>query len=141
MKVSNNFYLQEFIDPLTWQNRGEKSIELIDFSLISIAQALRDHFNASVTVNNWHAGGQYKESGLRNFFTKTGALYSQHKFGRAIDCKVAGYDPEEIRQHILANQDTWMALGLTTIEKGTPSWVHIDTRYTGHLNILQVPFK
>jgi hypothetical protein len=65
MKVSKNFELQEFVDPVTWMIRGQKSVELIDSRLITLAQFMRDYFKVNVTINNWQTGGQYKESGLR----------------------------------------------------------------------------
>jgi len=142
MKVSKDFELGEFIDPATWMVRGEKSIELIDTRLITLTQFFRDYFAVPITINNWHQGGQYKESGLRTFLTKTGATYSQHKFGRAADLKLSGLDTEEVRHEIRRNWKAFKQAGLTCIEMDTPTWVHIDVRNTTTPEILyEIPYK
>lgn len=135
------FVIQEFVSPEIYKLRGEKSIELVDSRIIKVANGLREYFKVPITINNWHEGGQYKESGLRDFSTTTGAKFSQHKFGRAIDCKFQGLDPKDIRKTILNNQKYFLELGLTCIEADTPTWVHIDCRYTGLDKILIVPYK
>lgn len=142
MKVSKNFELKEFIDPELYMLRGEDSIQLIDQRIITIAQAIRDHFGLPIIINNWHIGGGYKESGLRKFLTKTGATFSQHKFGRAIDVKIEGVsDYDEVRAEIVRYWPEFKASGLTTIEDGTPTWLHSDCRNTGTDTLLIVPFK
>lgn len=141
MQVSKDFDLREFVDPATWQIRGEKSIELIDARLITLVQFMRDYFGVPVTINDWHTGGKYKESGLRTFMSKTGATYSQHKFGRAADLKFSGLTPEYVRKEIRRNWPVFMDKGLTCIEKDTPTWVHIDCRNIGANTLLEVPYK
>jgi len=141
MKVAKNFELQEFVDPVTYMIRGQKSIELIDPRLIKLAQFFHDYFKVPITINNWQSGGQYKESGLRTWLSKTGAVYSQHKYGRAADLKLEGLEPEEVRKEIRRMWHEFKAAGLTTIEKDTPNWVHIDVRFTGLETLLEVPYK
>ena len=142
MKVSKDFELGEFIDPATWMVRGEKSIELIDNRLITLTQFFRDYFAVPITINNWHTNGQYQESGLRTFLSKTGATYSQHKYGRAADLKLTGIEPEEVRAEIRRNWTAFKKAGLTCIEKDTPTWVHIDVRNTTSPEILyEVAYK
>ena len=141
MKIADNFDLREFVDPETWQLLGEKSRWLIDDRIINCAAALRAITGKAVTINNWHTGGQYHESGLRSPFTTTGAKFSQHKFGRAVDCKVEGMTAEEVRQLIKQHWLHFKSVGLTTIEKDTPTWVHLDCRNTGLETLLEVPFK
>ena len=141
MKVADNFDLREFVDPETWQQLGEKSRWLIDDRIINCAAALRAITGKPVTINNWHTGGHYHESGLRSPLTTTGAKFSQHKFGRAVDCKVEGMTAEEVRQLIKQHWLHFKSVGLTTIEKDTPTWVHLDCRNTGLETLLEVPFK
>lgn len=141
MKISEHFDLREFVDPLTYLIRGEKSAELVDIRLVNLVQFIRDYFGKPVTINNWHTGGQYKESGLRAQGSKTGAFYSQHKFGRAADLKIEGLEPEYVRNVIRKNWPKFRAYGLTTIEKDTPTWVHIDVRFTGLQTLLEVPYQ
>lgn len=141
MKVSENFTIQEFVTPEVYKQWGDKSIWFVDNRIIAIAQWFRTKLGKSVTINNWHAGGQFKESGLREFTTDTGAKYSQHKFGRAADLKVEGYTGDQLRQIVKDNEAELMALGLTTIEADTTTWLHVDVRFTGLPTILIVPFK
>jgi hypothetical protein len=141
MQVSKNFIIQEFVSPDVFAQFGDKAIWFIDPKVVSIAQWLRDHTGKVVTINNWHAGGQYKESGLRSFLTSTGAQFSQHKFGRAGDMKIEGLNGTEMRKIVDDNAEKLMQLGLTTVELDTPTWLHVDCRYTGLTSILKVPFK
>jgi hypothetical protein len=141
MKVSKNFILQEFIDPEIYQIKKEKSIELIDRRIVLVAQLIKEIFDVPVMINNWHEGGGYKESGLRKFLTKTGAPFSQHKYGRAADLKIEGWDDyEKVRDVIRDYWDNLRVLGLTTIETGTPTWLHIDCRFTGSNHLHEIPY-
>ena len=139
--ISKHFDLREFVTPEAYTALGDNAIWLIDHRLVDVVEALRDHFQAPIIINNWHTGGQYHESGLRNFDTATGAKYSQHKYGRAADLKIAGVDPETARQEIRTWFSSFNILGLTTIELNTPSWVHVDCRNTGLTTLLEVPFQ
>ena len=141
MNLSKNFILQEFVPPDVFAQFGDKAAWFIDPKVVAIAQWLRDHTGKSVTVNNWHTGGQYKESGLRSFLTRTGAAYSQHKFGRAADIKILGMGGAEMRKIVDDNSAALMELGLTTVELDTPTWLHVDCRYTGLTSIFKVPYK
>lgn len=143
VKITDNFYLDEFIDPSTYISRGEKSIQLIDMRIVYACQYIRDHLGA-ITVNNWAKGGQFKESGLRSPFTKTGAKFSQHKYGRAADIKVAGKTPAEVHAFIKANEQFFIERQwITTMEEleDTPTWTHIDCRFTGLDHLLIVSGK
>ena len=86
-------------------------------------------------------GGPRNESGLRQFGTITGAGMSQHKFGRAADVIISGMSSEEVRKLIKNNFTELKALGLTTIEKDTPTWCHFDCRFTGQDELLEVAFQ
>jgi hypothetical protein len=139
MKVSQNFILQEFIPPDIYAERGDKSIELLDNRIISLAQFFRDYFG-SITINNWDSGGQYKESGLRSFTTTIGAKYSQHRFGRGADLKFTGTTPQKAYAEVLKNQKLFYDKGLRVMENisATPSWLHIDVRITSKINQIEI---
>ncbi len=139
--LTKNFIIQEFVTPEIYKIFGENSIWFIDKRIINVAQYLRETLNVPATINNWHSGGQYKESCLRNFQTSTGAKYSQHKYGRAADIKFYGLTPEEVRDYIRKNFPVLSTMGLTTIEKDTPTWVHVDCRNTGTNTLFEVPYK
>lgn len=141
MQVSKNFVLQEFVSPDAFKLFGKNAIWFTDPKVIATAQWLRDYIGKAVTINNWHEGGHYTESGLRSFLTNTGAQYSQHKYGRAADCKVEGMNGDELRHIVEVNKKALIKIGLTTIELGTPTWLHFDVRFTGLDDILKVPFK
>jgi hypothetical protein len=140
MKVTKNFSAQELVDKIVITSRGISAIQLIDIRIVNVAQWLRDYLGEEIVINNWNTGGPYHESGLRDPFSKTGAKWSQHKFGRALDLKFEKTTPEAVRQIIRDNWETLKALGLTTIEKDTPTWVHIDCRYTGMDELYECPY-
>ena len=130
MNVSRSFILQEFVPKSVFDYFGDYAVNFIDPKLIALAQFIRDTFGKVVIINNWHTGGQYSESGLREHYTTTGAKFSQHKFGRAIDIKIPGLLPSEIYTHILANEKLFLDAGLTTMENiaATLTWNHLDIR-------------
>lgn len=139
MKVSENFILQEFIPPDIYKERGDNAITLLDDRIISLAQYFRTLYGV-VTINNWHNGGNYKESGLRRSDTSTGAKYSQHKYGRAVDLKFSDKTVQEVYQDIMDNKQMFYNAGLRAVENinATPTWLHIDVRNTGVQSIIIV---
>lgn len=141
MNITKNFSIKELIPPDIYAARGDAAAQLIDIRIVNVAQWLRDQTGKSITINNWSSGGSFKESGLRNFETSTGAKWSQHKYGRALDLKVEGMDAETVRKLIRDNWNTLKTIGLSCIEKDTPTWVHIDCRYTGLETLLEVPYQ
>lgn len=140
MKVAKDFDLREFVPPKIWAQYGERSAQFLDPRVFAIAQAYRDFFGASVTVNDWHTKGQRTESGFRMPDTKTGGYLSQHKQGRAFDCRIAGISPQDAFKAICANFAHFKTFGLTTLEdvQFTPTWVHSDCRFTGQDDLLIV---
>jgi hypothetical protein len=134
VKLTDNFYLDEFIAPEIYSVRGARSVELLDMRIVLACQFIREGIGKSIIVNNWIRGGQYRESGLRSATTRTGAKWSQHKYGRAADIKVAGMSPDEVYLWLKGHEQTMVERQwITTIEdtNHTPTWLHIDCRYTG----------
>lgn len=128
IKISDNFYLDEFICPEIYKIFGAKSIWFIRPEIIAINEFLRSRHGASA-INTWGTGGSDKYSGLRPFNCKIGAKYSQHKYGGATDSSFANSTAEEVRFDIINNwKKLYRPLGLTTIEANV-NWVHLDTRY------------
>jgi hypothetical protein len=126
---------ENFIDleVLPVELHGKNWQIFIDKRIVEVAQRLRNQFG-NITINDVYIGGGYNLSGFRPFDTKIGAKYSQHKFGRALDLKFLDQiEPSSVFAYILAHEKEFMNLGLTTIEDTsfTPSWLHIDARYTG----------
>ena len=131
------FGIKELVPPTIYAARGEAAWELLRPDALRTLDLLREKFGIC-TVNNWAAGGTYKESGLREFSTSTGAKYSQHKFGGAFDCKFKSATPAEVAAYVLKHQGEFPEL--TTIEdvKDTPTWFHFDVRNHAGIYILTV---
>jgi hypothetical protein len=129
-----SFVIQELVDPDTYKMRGERAWELLDAGALVTLQKLRDTFGA-LKVNDWHTGGNYRESGLRSATTSTGAKYSQHKFGRAFDCKFAGFTPTQVRDYVLAHRNDFPYITVIEDTAFTPTWFHFDTRFTNRSDI------
>lgn len=133
MKVSEHFDLREFIDPVTWAEYGVNSDKLIDGRLIDIAEFVRKKTDKGITINSWHMGGQFKESGLRNKNTTTGAKLSQHKLGKAIDLKAVGFNGTTWYSFVKENAKALYDLGVRRIEDKSlaTTWLHIDLKEHG----------
>jgi hypothetical protein len=128
MEKPASFIIQELVSPTIYTARRERAWELIDPRAIITLQQVRDHFGPT-TVNNWHAGGTYKESGLRAVTSGTGAAYSQHRYGRAMDCKIQGVTPQEAHDYILAHPEKFPHLTVLENPEATPTWLHFDVRF------------
>lgn len=122
-----HFILQELVPPDIHVSRGEAAWELLDPRALITLDQLREEFGPT-TVNNWHAGGSYSESGLRSFSSLTGAKLSQHRFGRANDCKFKLCTPREAYEYILKNSEKFQFLSTLEDIEETPSWLHFDVR-------------
>ncbi len=140
MKLSRDFHLHEFVPPEVYNAYGDRAVWFLDPRIITLAQFLRERFRTPVVINNWFSGGNYRYSGYRDPLSEVGAMFSQHKFGRAIDIKVQGIEPENIREDIRLHWPDYREAGLTTIEEGTQTWVHLDCRHTGIKELFVVPF-
>ena len=128
MKVSQNFSLHEFIPKQQYEELGERSIILMDQRIFQIAQTLRNKFG-TIIINDWYWEGKREYSGWRPSHYHIGAKYSQHKFGRAIDCITRECTAEEARAQIKKNEAYWYQQGIRCIENKV-SWLHIDVRNT-----------
>ncbi|KKN88637.1 hypothetical protein LCGC14_0245280 [marine sediment metagenome] len=142
MKVSKNFDLREFVSPGVYRKWGDSSIWFLDQRVITLAQFIRDRFNYSGMICNWHwwykgCGFQkYQYSGFRSPSCTIGAKLGQHRFGRGLDYKMMGKPnngADELREDIEGHFSMYKERGLTTIEHRNfaPTWCHMDTRWTG----------
>lgn len=140
-KITKDFYITEFVSKNIFDAYGTNSQWFVDRKIFTLAQGVRDIFGKSMTINDWWDDepnetalpDERKYSGFREPKCTIGGSLSQHRFGRAIDLKISGLTPQEIYAHILKNPKVFMDLGLTTIEdiRDTPTWNHLDIRYTG----------
>lgn len=147
IKVSENFYLDEYVDPHTYFRKGDKGLSLIDPNLFKIVQHLRDLKGSSIGINNWYSQlGNYKTftfkpldflhwceskkiyvwSGYRSPLCVLGASNSAHRQGKAADPKG---DQKLYYKLVEENAAEFYALGLRRLEdpKITPGWLHVDT--------------
>lgn len=131
---TQHFILQELVPPEVFSERREAAWELLDPKALLTLDDLWEHFG-TIVVNDWHMGGNFKESGYRVMTTPTGARFSQHKFGRAFDCKPKNVTPMEMYEFILANPEKFEHL--TTLEDVTKTinWLHFDCRNNSQIGI------
>lgn len=118
------FNATEFLPPEVYHARGERGMELIDSRVVATAIALREKFGPMI-INNWASGGNFTQRGFRSAGTATGAVWSQHKYGRALDCHFVHTRVEDARAYILANPSEFPFI--TCIEEDV-SWLHFDCR-------------
>lgn len=118
------FRVEELVPRHVFQARGAAAIELIDERVLITLDALREKFGP-ITVNNWVWGGNRQWSGLRTEQSPFGTAFSQHRFGRAVDCIFRNVTAEEVRQYILANPDEFPLITFVELDV---SWLHFDVR-------------
>lgn len=135
-----HFSIQELVPEHIYNSRGEKAWQLLDYRALKTLEWLRINLGSCV-VNDWSWGGDFSQSGLRTheFYMQNNKYplrkayqlialsLSQHRFGRAFDCKFKEHTAEEARQWI---KDNWHTSGLdwaVTLEEDV-SWLHFDCR-------------
>ena len=87
-KVSDSFKVNEF----SCKGKGCCSKTLIDSKLVTYLQKIRNHFNASITINSaYRCSIHNKKVG--------GASSSRHTMGQAADIVVNGVKPAEVAKY------------------------------------------
>ena len=138
MKISDHFYLQEFVPESIYKRFGNRALWFIDPRLVSIAEWIRDYVDTPILINNWHMGGSRQFSGFRPPECKVGAALSQHRYGRAMDIVIPKVPAPQVQEVIQSNFVFLKTLGLTTMEAHTRTWTHLDVRQTGASHLLLV---
>jgi|TARA_Y100000310_G_scaffold102238_1_gene100446 hypothetical protein len=136
MNVSKNFVIQEYVPPELYEYIGDdlnKFYRYIDPRLVELGQEIRDHFNKSMTINNWSRNGKFQYRGWRPFDyykspTRNKLKVSQHQMGRAIDFTIKGIDSDIIRAELLLLFEKGKFQNIGALEDDV-SWVHADIRY------------
>ena len=136
--IPKHFRIEELVYPGFYEahkHRGNLIWLAFDVRVLVTADRLRERYGP-ITVNDWLWGGAFEESGLRAMSTKTGSELSQHKYGRALDCKFRDCTADEVRADMRVGGcfkphtyvDTTFEF-ITCIEefKGM-SWFHFDVR-------------
>lgn len=148
IKVSNNFYLDEFLDPYTYLFDKDNGLNIMDFRLFQIAQKIRELYGKPLFINTWwnryldlksqgyvdidivkfieNDNSIRKWSGLRTNRSDVGGKNSAHRKAKAIDLKGNG---KKLYELVKANAKELYNLGLRRIEdkKITTTWLHADT--------------
>jgi hypothetical protein len=127
--IPKYFALEELVYPkLIRDHDGAGAVFwlTLDAHALVTLDRLRERYGP-IVVNDWATGGRFKHSGLRPMDCTEGAALSQHKFGRAFDCKFTQADPAEVRREIIANPDAETFEHITRIEDfPSMGWVHFD---------------
>ena len=141
---SKYFKIQELVSKQTYEKYGEKSWIFLDERLILTLDALREYFNAPITVNNWLWGGNLQQRGLRancdeivkNKTLKNSLYVSQHCLGKAVDFNVKNRTVKDVYKVILENPKAFPYIKRIENINKTPTWVHIDIANTENENII-----
>ena len=110
IKVSENFYLDEFIHPNIYNQWGERSKRYLNPKLVDLVQSLRNVFG-SITINNWATGGNFINSGLRDFKDPLGGKLNRsgHYYGNCADLKFGSTTIKTVHELIMSNQELYKA--------------------------------
>lgn len=146
IEVNKNFFLDEFVDPVTYFTTPDHGLSIMDPGLFDLAQLLRDHYGKPIYINRWfeHLPSDLHVfdpesflrvmeskkvsvwSGLRTELCGIGAPKSAHKLAKAIDPKG---DEKIFMKIVRDNASQFYALGLRRLEdiSITKGWLHMDT--------------
>jgi hypothetical protein len=134
MYKPEHFSVKELVSEKTYKQHSEASINMLDERALKTLDALRKRFG-SCTINNWAWGGNFKHSGLREieFYSSNEKFLksrSQHKYGRAFDCKFKNHEAHEVRKYILEHQSEFPFITFLEVDIG---WFHFDVRNGGEI--------
>jgi hypothetical protein len=124
------FIVKDLVPESIYNAYKENSIWFLDNRVINVAEKLVELSGEKITCNSWASGGSLQFCGFRPLNCAIGASYSQHKFGRALDLHIVGLSGKQMFELVLAYSSSLIPLGLTAIERGCSSWIHVDVRYT-----------
>lgn len=129
MDLSTHFTVKELVDPETVKAMGEKrAANTVHQVLIDTLEDLKDALNgASIIVNNYERGGNYRYSGVRPYTYHEGADFSSHRYGNTADCKFgSGLSPIWVQQLIMKHQDDFPNIVRMENAAITKTWLHIE---------------
>lgn len=128
--IPEHFKPYELVPKTIFRTVSEKVIWfLFDPRILYVADHIRKRYGKMI-ANTWYWGGEHQYRGWRPLRCKIGAVYSQHRFGRAIDLVPVEVTVDEIRQDIKRGENFHF---ISCIEEGV-SWLHVDVRnYKGLL--------
>lgn len=120
------FKIYELVPKMYHETYPENKLWLLfDNRVLLTLDLLREQYG-KVVVNDWYFGGEFQLRGFRPADTTVGVQFSQHKFGRAFDCKFIDTPVGVVRQDCIDKRYECFKY-ITAIETGIP-WFHFDTR-------------
>jgi len=122
-----HFTIKELCDKQTFAALGESAWMLFRPEALITIDKVREYFGKSITINNWHLGGNLSLCGFRPYDSAVGAKFSQHRLGNAFALHFDGLAADEVRAEILRKPDD-EAFKLVTCLEIEISWVHVDFR-------------
>ena len=127
VKCNDNFYVHELVPKLAYAKYGDKAIRFVTQWQLRLSDALREEFGPT-TINNYYWGGPRKDSGTRiQGWSKAGGPTSAHRLALALVCQFKDYSIKDVWKTIKAQEDYWMAMGISRIEKfANMTWLHAD---------------
>ncbi|MBO7735493.1 MAG: hypothetical protein J6S67_23210 [Methanobrevibacter sp.] len=124
------FNIKELVNPTLLNQIGiETAWKILDENLLRCADKIREKYGA-VTIN----GGQLKDCGLRDWTSTTGAKYSAHKFGRALDLHIMAIEKlnlskiEKTKMYNKIRAELMIDKQFDCLNfEDNITWLHIDT--------------
>jgi hypothetical protein len=132
IKITDNFYLDEFVHPKIYDVFKEKSRLYVSQKLIDLVQLIRENYGEPIYINTWGNGGKRINSGLRDYKNPLGKLNrSRHYYGLCAD--LTTNDIDALQKHIKENKELYFSHGLRIIEDFdyTKTWCHISVENSG----------
>ncbi len=120
------FTPEELVPKVQFAMLKERSLILLDARILWTADKLRERYG-KIIINDWSFDGELQYSGWRPGDCKTGATFSQHKYGRALDLKFPEANIEDVIHDMRHRGDRPIYQHIGAVEVGLP-WLHIDCR-------------
>ncbi len=137
--TKTRFNIKELVSERVYRAYGNDAWALFSPDLLKCLMLIREGIGRPITVNNWHAGGNFDERGFRENLsdicvdkTSSGKLYtSGHVLGMAVDFDVKGMTANEVRCWITEMEEIFPCkIRLERKLNGKYiSWVHLDVKY------------
>jgi hypothetical protein len=136
-RIKIHFNIKELVSPIVYDKHREYAWQFFDPRLLDTLLVIREAIGKPIVINNWAAGGQHTQRGLRSNVdplvkekTALEKLYmSAHIQGMAIDFNVVGMSTQEFHEWLKKNQI--LLPYPIRCEENTGNWIHIDTRSDG----------
>ena len=139
MSIKNYFQIQELVCPHVYDKFREYAWNFFDPRLLDTLLVIREKVGLPIVINNWAAGGQHTQRGLRSNIspivkekTSLEKLYmSAHIQGMAVDFNIVGMSIAETHNWLKSNQILLPHAIRVESMQSAPTWMHIDVRSDG----------